>query len=253
LKFGISFTATMLNQGGALLNIYQDGSVSVNHGGTEMGQGLNTKMAQVAADGLGISVERVRVTSTDTQKVPNASATAASSGADINGAAINNACEQMRARLAQVAAKMMGCDAAEVVFAQNKASCASKSVPWKDLIIQAWLDRVGLSVTGYYWTPDIAYDFNTLWGRAFYYNCYGASVSEVEIDTMTGEWWLKGVDIVHDVGRSINPAIDQGQIEGGYVQGMGWLTMEECIWNKKGKLLTHGPKHLQNSSSWRYS
>ncbi len=241
LKFGISFTATMLNQGGALLNIYQDGSVSVNHGGTEMGQGLNTKMAQVAADGLGIDVGKVRVTSTDTQKVPNASATAASSGADINGAAINNACDQMRDRLAEVAARMMSCEPSEVVFAQNKATCGSKSVAWKDLIVQAWLDRVGLSVTGFYRTPDIAYDFNTLWGRAFYYNCYGASVSEVEIDTQTGEWWLKAVDIVHDVGKSINPAIDQGQIEGGYVQGMGWLTMEECIWNAKGKLLTHGP------------
>ena len=232
LKFGISFTATMLNQGGALLNIYQDGSVSVNHGGTEMGQGLNTKMAQVAADGLGIDVGKVRVTSTDTQKVPNASATAASSGADINGAAINNACDQMRDRLAEVAARMMSCEPSEVVFAQNKATCGSKSVAWKDLIVQAWLDRVGLSVTGFYRTPDIAYDFN---------NCYGASVSEVEIDTQTGEWWLKAVDIVHDVGKSINPAIDQGQIEGGYVQGMGWLTMEECIWNAKGKLLTHGP------------
>lgn len=241
LKFGISFTATMLNQGGALLNIYQDGSVSVNHGGTEMGQGLNTKMAQVAADGLGISVERVRVTGTDTQKVPNASATAASSGADINGAAINHACQQMRERLSQVAAQHLGCSAGEVTFAQDHAWFGRSSMPWKDLIIQAWLARVGLSVTGFYKTPEIAYDFNTLWGRAFYYFCYGAAVSEVEIDTQTGEWWLKAVDILHDVGQSINPAIDRGQIEGGYVQGMGWLTMEECIWSAKGQLLTHGP------------
>jgi xanthine dehydrogenase large subunit len=241
LKFGISFTATMLNQGAALVNIYQDGSVSVNHGGTEMGQGLNTKMAQVAADGLGIPVSLVRVTATDTQKVPNASATAASSGADINGAAINNACDQLRGRLAAVAARILGCPAAEVVFQGGQASGGGKAVTWQALIKQAWLDRVGLGVTGFYMTPDIAYDFQTLKGRAFYYFCYGAAVSEMEIDTLTGEWWLKAVDIVHDVGRSINPAIDRGQIEGAYVQGMGWLTMEECIWDKKGKLLTHGP------------
>ena len=241
LKFGISFTATMLNQGGALLNIYQDGTVSVNHGGTEMGQGLNTKMAQVAADGLGVSVSWVRVTGTDTQKVPNASATAASSGADINGAAIMNACEQMRQRLAPVAARLLQCEATEVRFASNQAHGGGRSVDWKNVVKQAWLDRVGLSVTGYYWTPEIAYDFMTLQGRAFYYFCYGAAVSEVEIDTRTGEWWLKAVDILHDVGKSINPAIDRGQIEGAYIQGMGWLTMEECIWDPKGKLLTHGP------------
>jgi xanthine dehydrogenase large subunit len=259
LKFGISFTATMLNQGGALVNIYQDGSVSVNHGGTEMGQGLNTKMQQVAADGLGIPVRMVRVTGTDTQKVPNASATAASSGADINGAAIMNACEQLRARLAPVAARMLGCDANAIKFiagyVENTAATGqndSKKVDWKALVKQAWLDRVGLSVTGFYMTPDIKYDFMTLQGKAFYYFCYGAAVSEVEIDTRTGEWWLKAVDIVHDVGRSINPAIDIGQVEGAYVQGMGWLTMEECVWDLKGKetadgysgrgkFLTHGP------------
>ncbi len=243
LKFGISFTATMLNQGGALLNIFMDGSVSVNHGGTEMGQGLNTKMAQVAADGLGIPVSLVRVTGTDSQKVPNASATSASSGADINGGAINNACDQMRERLAPVAARKLGCEASSITFAGGFAtsSTSGQKVAWADLCKQAWLDRVGLSVTGFYMTPFIQYDFQTLQGKAFYYYCYGASVTEVEIDTRTGEWWLKGVDIVHDVGKSINPAIDQGQIEGAYVQGMGWLTMEECIWDKKGKLLTHGP------------
>jgi len=241
LKFGISFTATMLNQGGALLNIYMDGSVSVNHGGTEMGQGLNTKMAQVCADGLGIDLSYVRVTGTDTQKVPNASATSASSGADINGAAIMNATAQMRARLAPVAANMLGCKDTEVNFANSMAHGGGKSVEWTALAKQAWLDRVGLSVAGFYMTPEIKYDFATLTGHAFYYYCYGASVSEVEIDTRTGEWWLKAVDIVHDAGKSINPAIDKGQIEGGYVQGMGWLTMEECIWDKKGKFLTHGP------------
>ena len=241
LKFGISFTATHLNQGGALLVIYMDGSVSVNHGGTEMGQGLNTKMAQVCADGLGISVDKVRVTATDSQKVPNASATSASSGADINGAAIMNATAQMRERLKPVAARLLGCQLEDVTFADNAVHGGGKSVHWADLTKQAWLDRVGLSVTGFYMTPEIKYDFTTLNGRAFYYYCYGASVSEVEVDTRTGEWWLKAVDIVHDVGQSINPAIDKGQIEGAYVQGMGWLTMEECIWDKKGKLLTHGP------------
>ena len=241
LKFGISFTATMLNQGGALLNIYMDGSVSVNHGGTEMGQGLNTKMAQVCADGLGIDLSFVRVTGTDTQKVPNASATSASSGADINGAAIMNATAQMRARLAPVAANMLGCKDTDVNFANNMAHGGGKSVEWTAVAKHAWMDRVGLSVAGFYMTPEIKYDFATLTGHAFYYYCYGASVSEVEIDTRTGEWWLKAVDIVHDAGKSINPAIDKGQIEGGYVQGMGWLTMEECIWDKKGKFLTHGP------------
>ena len=241
LKFGISFTATMLNQGGALLNIYMDGSVSVNHGGTEMGQGLNTKMAQVCADGLGIDLSYVRVTGTDTQKVPNASATSASSGADINGAAIMNATAQMRARLAPVAANMLGCQETEVNFANSMAHGGGKSVEWTAVAKQAWLDRVGLSVAGFYMTPEIKYDFATLTGHAFYYYCYGASVSEVEIDTRTGEYWIKAVDIVHDAGKSINPAIDKGQIEGGYVQGMGWLTMEECIWDKKGKFLTHGP------------
>ena len=241
LKFGISFTATMLNQGGALLNIYMDGSVSCNHGGTEMGQGLNTKMAQVCADGLGIDISYVRVTGTDTQKVPNASATSASSGADINGAAIMNATAQMRARLAPVAANILGCKDADVSFANNMAHGGGKSVAWTAVAKQAWMDRVGLSVTGFYMTPEIKYDFATLTGHAFYYYCYGASVSEVEIDTRTGEYWIKAVDIVHDAGKSINPAIDKGQIEGGYVQGMGWLTMEECIWDKKGKFLTHGP------------
>ena len=241
LKFGISFTATHLNQGGALLVIYMDGSVSCNHGGTEMGQGLNTKMAQVCADGLGISVDKVRITATDSQKVPNASATSASSGADINGAAIMNATAQMRERLKPVAARLLGCEADDVSFANNAAHGGGQSVNWSDLTKQAWLDRVGLSVTGFYMTPEIKYDFTTLNGRAFYYYCYGASVSEVEVDTRTGEWWLKAVDIVHDVGQSINPALDKGQIEGAFVQGMGWLTMEECIWDKKGKLLTHGP------------
>jgi xanthine dehydrogenase large subunit len=264
LKFGISFTATMLNQGGALLNIYMDGSVSVNHGGTEMGQGLNTKMQQVCADGLGIPASFVRVTATDTQKVPNASATSASSGADINGAAIMNACEQMRARLAPVAARMLKCDVSTIKFIAGRAGSMpangqfdlKNSVEWTALIKRAWLDRVGLSVAGFYMTPEIGYDVDTLLGHAFYYFCYGAAVTEVEIDTRTGEWWLKAVDIVHDAGQSINPAIDIGQIEGAYVQGMGWLTMEECVWDLKGKptkdgygnefsgkgkLLTHGP------------
>jgi len=241
LKFGISFTATMLNQGGALVMIYQDGSVAVNHGGTEMGQGLNTKMAQVAADGLGVPVELIRVTGTDTHKVPNASATAASSGADINGAAINHACDQLRERLAPVAAGMLGCSARELTFAGGVVRGGGNSAAWQEVVKQAWLQRVGLAVTGFYKTPEIGYDFATLTGHAFYYFCYGAAVTEVEIDTLTGEWWCMRVDIVHDVGRSINPAIDRGQVEGAYIQGMGWLTMEECIWDARGQLLTHGP------------
>jgi xanthine dehydrogenase large subunit len=244
LKFGISFTNTALNQGSAQVLIYQDGSVSVNHGGTEMGQGLHTKMRQVAADALGIAIERVRVTATDTQKVPNASATAASSGADLNGAAVMHACEQLRARLAPVAAGLLGCGPGEVSFeghAVHSTSARGNSVPWADVVKQAWLQRVSLAATGFYKTPEIGYDMAQLQGRAFYYYCYGAAVSEVEIDTLTGEWWLLAVDIVHDVGQSINPAIDRGQIEGGYVQGLGWLTMEECVWDAKGKLLTHGP------------
>ncbi|GAB4207021.1 MAG: xanthine dehydrogenase molybdopterin binding subunit [Tibeticola sp.] len=257
LKFGISFTATMLNQAGALVHVYQDGTVSVNHGGTEMGQGLNTKMAQVAADALGIPVALVRVTASDTQKVPNASATAASSGADLNGAAIQDACRQLRARLAAVAARMLDVSQDAIEFEAGDVRLAlgyqgktlEKPLSWASVVKQAWLDRVGLSCTGFYRTPEIAYDFTTLQGKAFYYYCYGAAVSEVEIDTRTGEWWLRAVDIVHDVGRSINPAIDRGQIEGAFVQGMGWLTMEECIWDLKGdaeglgrgRLLTHGP------------
>jgi xanthine dehydrogenase large subunit len=241
LKFGISFTATMLNQGGALVNVFNDGSISVNHGGTEMGQGLNTKMAQVAADGLGVPLACVRITATDTQKVPNASATAASSGADINGAAIENACAQLRARLAPVAAARLGCAPEDVVLAGGFAHGGGQRLAWADLAKQAWLDRVSLSAQGFYKTPEIGYDNIKLKGRAFYYYCYGAALSEVEIDTLTGEWWLKRVDILHDVGRSINPAIDRGQVEGAYVQGLGWLTMEECIWDARGKLLTHGP------------
>jgi xanthine dehydrogenase large subunit len=152
-----------------------------------------------------------------------------------------NATAQMRERLKPVAARILGCSEADITFANSEAHGGGKSVKWEDVTKQAWLDRVGLSVTGFYMTPEIKYDFIKLNGRAFYYYCYGAAVSEVEINTRTGEWWLKAVDIVHDVGKSINPAIDKGQIEGAFVQGMGWLTMEECIWDKKGKLLTHGP------------
>ncbi len=241
-KFGISFTATLLNQAGALINIFSDGSIAVNHGGTEMGQGLNTKIAQLAADALGVSMANVRVTATDTLKVPNASATAASAGFDLNGGAVAEACRQLRQRLAPVAAAELGCAADQLVFAGDAVSGPDgQSLPFKTLANKAWAARVGLSQAGYYRTPEIGYDPNTLFGRAFYYFCYGAAVSEVEIDCLTGEWWLKRADLVQDVGRSINPAIDRGQVEGAFVQGMGWLTMEECIWDAKGKLLTHGP------------
>ena len=242
LKFGISFTATLLNQAGALVNIFSDGSVAVNHGGTEMGQGLNTKIGQLAADELGVALQRVRVTATDTLKVPNASATAASAGFDLNGAATREACRQLRERLAPVAAAELGCTPQQVVFGADAARGPDgQAMPFKTLASKAWAARVGLSQTGYYRTPEIGYDPLKLQGRAFYYYCYGASVSEVEIDALTGEWRLLRTDIVHDVGRSINPAIDIGQVEGGFIQGMGWLTMEECIWDSQGKLLTHGP------------
>ena len=242
LKFGISFTATLLNQAGALVNLFNDGSIAVNHGGTEMGQGLNTKIAQLAADAFGVSMAQLRVTATDTLKVPNASATAASAGFDLNGAAVADACHQLRQRLAQVAATELGCSAEQLRFANDAVMAPDgRSQPFKTVANKAWAARVGLSQTGYYRTPEIGYDPNTLFGRAFYYFCYGAAVSEVEIDCLTGEWWLKRADLVQDVGRSINPAIDRGQIEGAFVQGMGWLTMEECIWDAKGKLLTHGP------------
>lgn len=245
VKFGISFTKTEYNQAGALVLIYLDGSIQINHGGTEMGQGLNTKMQQVAAKSLGVNIERLRMMSTSTDKVPNTSATAASSGSDLNGQAIKNACETLKARLAPVAAKLLNLYAPEeLVFEDDWIYCAGHPkdrVSFDEVIGQAYLDRVSLSATGYYRTPNIYFDHNTGKGRPFYYYAYGAAVSEVEVDGFTGTFKLQRVDIVHDVGESLNPMIDKGQIEGGFVQGMGWLTMEELFWDNQGRLRTFAP------------
>jgi xanthine dehydrogenase large subunit len=241
VKFGISFTTTHLNQAGALVLVYTDGSIQLNHGGTEMGQGLMVKVAQVVADVFGVPVERVRVTSTRTDKIPNTSATAASSGADLNGMAAFNAAETIRARLADFAAGKWGGTADAVRFTRDGVIAGDTVVAFKDLCRQAHLARISLSATGFYATPHIAYDRATHRGRPFLYFAYGAALSEVVIDTLTGEHRVLAVDILHDAGRSLNPAIDLGQIEGGFIQGMGWLTTEELVYDDRGRLLTHAP------------
>ncbi|MBC5765255.1 xanthine dehydrogenase molybdopterin binding subunit [Ramlibacter sp. GTP1] len=241
VKFGISFTATFFNQAGALVHVYTDGSVMVNHGGTEMGQGLNTKVAQIVADELGVPLERVRVTSADTSKVPNASATAASSGTDLNGRAAQFAARQVRERLARFVAEKQECEPGQVIFAAGQVSTPSTHMTFEQLVDDAYKSRVQLWSDGFYKTPKIHYDKVTLTGRPFYYFAYGAACTEVAIDTLTGENRVLKVDILHDVGHSINPALDLGQIEGGFVQGMGWLTTEELVWTDKGYLATHAP------------
>ncbi|WP_374335175.1 xanthine dehydrogenase molybdopterin binding subunit [Leeia sp.] len=241
VKFGISFTATFFNQAGALLHVYTDGSVLLNHGGTEMGQGLNTKVAQVVAHELGLALSQVRVTATDTSKVPNTSATAASSGTDLNGKAAQHAAQQIKARLVTFLAERYQLAAEQVHFAEGQVRVGEQTFRFAEVVKQAYLARVSLSASGFYKTPKIHYDSKTLTGRPFYYFAYGAAVAEVIIDTLTGESKLLRADILHDVGRSINPALDIGQIEGGFVQGMGWLTTEELYWNAAGKLMTHAP------------
>jgi xanthine dehydrogenase large subunit len=241
VKFGISFTATHLNQAGALIHVYTDGTVLLNHGGTEMGQGLFTKVAQVVAEELSIDVDRIRVTASDTSKVPNASATAASSGSDINGKAAQAAAKTLRERLAAFAAEHFEVAVDDVRFSNNAVMFGTRTVPFAELVRLAYFARVSLSATGFYRTPKIGYDRKTWSGNPFYYFCYGAAVSEVVVDTLTGENRLLRVDILHDVGHSLNPAIDMGQIEGGFIQGMGWLTMEHLWWNDKGRLMTHAP------------
>ncbi|MBF9002622.1 xanthine dehydrogenase molybdopterin binding subunit [Vibrio nitrifigilis] len=244
VKFGISFTAQHLNQAGALIVIYTDGSVQVSHGGTEMGQGLHTKVQQIVAQAFGIGINKVLVTSTRTDKVPNTSPTAASSGADLNGMAAYNAAMTIKERLLSVAqahfatSEPLSIEDEEVVY-------GDKALSWGELIQMAYFQRVSLSSTGYYQTPKIGYDRETASGRPFYYFSHGVSCSEVTIDTLTGEHTVDRVDILHDVGQSLNPAIDTGQIEGGFIQGMGWLTSEELVWGKEGQLLSNSPMNYK--------
>jgi xanthine dehydrogenase large subunit len=241
VKFGISFTSTLLNQAAALIHVYKDGSIQLNHGGTEMGQGLYIKVAQVVADQFQVDIDRIRVTATDTSKVPNASATAASSGADMNGMAARNAAAKIRARMTEFAAHHFSVTEADIIFRDNHVHCGDNVLPFADLVQLAWAGRVQLSATGFYKTPKINYDRETFSGRPFFYFAYGAAVTEVVVDVLTGENRTLRVDILHDCGDSLNPAIDRGQIEGGYVQGVGWLTSEELWWNDRGELGTHSP------------
>jgi xanthine dehydrogenase molybdopterin binding subunit len=247
LKFGISFTLTHYNQAGAYVLIYADGSVQVNHGGTEMGQGLYVKMLGVAMRELGVKAESIRVMATATDKVPNTSPTAASSGADLNGMAVAAACVTLRERLAPVAAGLLGTTGEQVEFAGGEARVRGTDVkvPFAQVCAKAYLDRVSLAATGFYKTPGIQWDWSTSTGRPFHYFACGAAVAEVEVDGYTGMSRVRRVDIVHDVGNSLNPGIDRGQIEGGFVQGMGWLTSEDLKWDAKGRLLTHSASTYQ--------
>jgi xanthine dehydrogenase large subunit len=241
VKFGISFTATLFNQAGALVHVYLDGSVQVNHGGTEMGQGLHTKVAQIVADELGVPLARVLATASDTSKIPNASATAASAGTDLNGRAAQFAARHVRDNLAAFVAGLDGCGAGAVRFEAGQVLSPNGTRAFDDVVRLAYANRIQLWSDGFYRTPKIHYDKTTLTGRPFYYFAYGAACTEVAIDTLTGENRVLRVDILHDVGRSINPAIDIGQIEGGFVQGMGWLTTEQLVWDSQGRLATHAP------------
>ncbi len=242
LKFGISFNVVHLNQAGALVHVYTDGSVLVNHGGTEMGQGLNTKVAQMVAHTLGLSLGRVRVTATDTHKVVNTSATAASTGTDLNGKAAQDAALTIRKRLTQFLAEKHKVPAESIHFANDHVEVAGSPLPFDGVVMEAYMARVQLWSDGFYATPKLHWDRETMQGHPFYYFAYGAACSEVLVDTLTGEWKLLRADVLHDVGQSINPALDIGQVEGAFIQGMGWLTTEELYWHpKSGKLLTHAP------------
>jgi xanthine dehydrogenase large subunit len=241
VKFGIAFNVTHLNQAGALVHVYVDGSILVNHGGTEMGQGINTKVMQVVAHELGVDMARVRATATDTSKVANTSATAASTGADLNGKAAQDAARQIRERLAAYAVKLYGGEVHAVRFAADAVSVNGHTVPFAELVQKAYLARVQLWSDGFYATPGLHWDQKTMNGNPFSYFAYGAAVAEVVVDTLTGEWKLLRADALYDAGRSLNPAIDIGQVEGAFVQGMGWLTTEELWWNAGGKLMTHAP------------
>jgi xanthine dehydrogenase large subunit len=241
VKFGIAFNLSHLNQAGALVHVYVDGSILVNHGGTEMGQGINTKVMQVVAHELGVDMARVRATATDTSKVANTSATAASTGADLNGKAAQDAARQIRDRLAAHAVKLYGGDVSDVRFAFDTVFVDGHEVAFTELVQKAYLARTQLWSDGYYATPGLHWDAATMTGRPFSYFAYGAAVSEVVVDTLTGEWKLLRADALYDAGNSLNPAIDIGQVEGAFIQGMGWLTTEELWWNDGGKLMTHAP------------
>ncbi|WAC44123.1 xanthine dehydrogenase molybdopterin binding subunit [Pseudomonas sp. SL4(2022)] len=241
VKFGISFTATFLNQAGALIHIYTDGSIHLNHGGTEMGQGLNTKVAQIVAEVLQVDISRIQITATNTDKVPNTSPTAASSGADLNGKAAQNAAETLKQRLVDFLVREYKVTPEDVEFRNSQVRVRDLFLSFEEVIQKAYFGQVSLSSTGFYRTPKIFYDRDKAAGRPFYYFAYGAACSEVIVDTLTGEYKMLRTDILHDVGASLNPALDIGQVEGAFVQGMGWLTMEELVWNGKGKLMTNGP------------
>ena len=241
VKFGIAFNVTHLNQAGALVHVYVDGSILVNHGGTEMGQGINTKVMQVVAHELGVDLDRVRATATNTSKVANTSATAASTGADLNGKAAQDAARTIRARLAAFVASEFGGDPSEVRFADDTVFVAGQALRFGEVVAKAYLARVQLWSDGFYATPGLHWDPKTMSGRPFSYYAYGAAVSEVVVDTLTGEWKLLRADALYDAGNSLNPAIDIGQVEGAFIQGMGWLTTEELWWNPAGALKTHAP------------
>lgn len=241
VKFGISFTATFLNQAGALVHIYTDGSIHLNHGGTEMGQGLNTKVAQIVAEEFQVDFDNIHITATDTDKVPNTSPTAASSGADLNGKAAQNAARTIKQRLVEFAARHYQVTEEDVRFHNNYVMIRDEVLPFAEFINLAYFNQISLSSTGFYRTPKIHYDRDKARGRPFYYYAYGAACAEVIVDTLTGEYKILQADILHDVGASLNPAIDIGQVEGAFVQGAGWLTSEELVWNDQGRLLTSGP------------
>ena len=241
VKFGISFTLTHLNQAGALVHVYSDGSIHLNHGGTEMGQGLFQKVAQVAASRFGVGMDAIKITATDTAKVPNTSATAASSGSDLNGMAVKAACDIIRTRMAEHLGKLHSCKPDAVVFAKDRVLAGDANYSFAEVASLAHVARISLSSTGFYKTPDIEWDRIKGQGRPFFYFAYGAAVSEVVIDTLTGEYRILRADVLHDAGASLNPALDIGQVEGGYVQGAGWLTTEELVWDDTGRLRTHAP------------
>ncbi|WP_367103363.1 xanthine dehydrogenase molybdopterin binding subunit [uncultured Psychrobacter sp.] len=250
VKFGISFTVQTLNQAGALVHVYTDGTIQVNHGGTEMGQGLYIKIAQIVANEFEVDLDTVKVTATRTDKVPNTSPTAASSGTDINGKAAQNACITIKERLLAFAAEHFAVAADAIKFERNHVQIADKdNLSFAALVLLAYQHRISLSSTGYYKTPKIFYDRSKAWGRPFFYFALGAACAEVEIDTLTGEYKVLRCDILHDVGQSINPAIDIGQIEGGFIQGMGWLTTEELTWDNKGNLASNSPANYKIPTS----